>query len=290
MTDLKPLSRSLSDSATRRLSRSLSDSATRRLSVPELTAMKQRGEKITCLTAYDAGFARVLEDNGVDVLLVGDSLGMVVQGHASTLPVGMDDMVYHCAAVSRASRRALVVADLPFMSYSTSEQAAANAARLLQQGGAHMVKLEGGYRRAAVVHHLVDQGIPVCGHLGLLPQSIHQLGGYKVQGKTEKEAERLIEEASLLEETGISLLVLECIPAALAAEITAQLRIPTIGIGAGNYCDGQVLVLYDMLGLTPNMPRFCRDFLHGADGIAGAVANYVAAVRSGQFPDAEHSY
>lgn len=260
------------------------------LTVPELTAMKRRGEKITCLTAYDASFARTLDQIGIDLLLVGDSLGMVIQGHDTTLPVSLEHMVYHTTAVSRACRRALVIADLPFMSYATPDQAAASAARLLQQGGARMVKLEGGRQRLASVRYLVEQGIPVCGHLGLLPQSIHQLGGYKVQGQSERDAERLMEEAYLLEKAGISLLVLECIPAILAEEISVQLSIPTIGIGAGHQCDGQVLVLHDMLGLNPKMPRFCRDFLQGTGSIAAAVTAYMAAVRDGSFPGQEHSY
>lgn len=254
------------------------------LTVPELAAMKQRGEKIACLTAYDASFARLMDQVGVDVLLVGDSLGMVIQGHDTTLPVSLDHMVYHTAAVSRASRRALLIADLPFMSYANPKQAASSAARLMQEGGARMVKLEGGRHRLDVIRHLVEQSVPVCGHLGLLPQSIHQLGGYKVQGQTERAAERLIEDASLLEEAGIGLLVLECIPATLAAEISAQLSIPTIGIGAGNQCDGQVLVLHDMLGLNPKMPRFCRDFLQSSGSITAALTAYLSAVRDGSFP------
>lgn len=265
-------------------------SETKPLNVPELAAMKQRGEKIACLTAYDASFAGVMEQAGVDLLLVGDSLGMVVQGHDTTLPVTLEHMVYHSAAVSRACRRAVVIADLPFMSYATPDQAAASAARLIQEGGARMVKLEGGRCRATTVRHLAEQGIAVCGHLGLLPQSVHRLGGYKVQGVGEREAERLIEDAVLLEDAGAGLLVLECIPATLAAEVSAQLAIPTIGIGAGSHCDGQVLVLHDMLGLQPKMPRFCRDFLQTGGSIPAAIAAYVAAVRDGSFPGPEHCY
>lgn len=258
------------------------------ITVPELTAMKKRGEKIVCLTAYDASFARIMDQIGINIVLVGDSLGMVIQGHNTTLPVTLEQMIYHTAAVNRACQHALVIADLPFMSYTTPDQAAASSARLLQEGGARMVKLEGG--RMAIVRHLVEQGVPVCGHLGLQPQSIHQLGGYRLQGQNERAAEKLIEEASLLEEAGASLLVLECIPATLAAEITAQLTIPTIGIGAGTDCDGQVLVLHDMLGMNPDMPRFCRDFMRDAEGVTAAMLCYATAVREGIFPDAEHSY
>lgn len=260
------------------------------LTVLDLADFKRRGEKITCLTAYDAGFAQALDQAGVDVLLVGDSVGMVVQGQPSTVPVTLDHMVYHTAAVNRGRRRALLMADLPFMTYATPEQAAQSAARLLQEGGAQMVKLEGGRKRIDTVRRLVDEGIPVCGHLGLLPQSINQLGSYKVQGQTERDAECLRTDASLLEEAGCSLLVLECVPATLASEITSQLGVPTIGIGAGPDCDGQVLVLHDMLGLNARMPRFCRDFLRGADGIAAAAAAYVCTVKDGGFPRAAESY
>lgn len=253
--------------------------------------MKSRGEKIAVLTAYDAGFAAAMDEAGIDAVLVGDSLGMVVQGHATTLPVTLDQMVYHCASVARGARRAVRIADLPFMSYATSGQALESAARLLREGAAQMVKLEGGRKRADVVRALVEQDIPVCAHLGLLPQSVHRLGGYRVQGRDERSAQILLEDALLLEEAGASLLVLECVPATLAGEITAALAIPTIGIGAGPDCDGQVLVSYDMLGLTPGKrPRFSRNFLETAGDIRSAFRQYVADVREGRFPGPEHCF
>ncbi|HHJ38272.1 MAG: 3-methyl-2-oxobutanoate hydroxymethyltransferase [Methylothermaceae bacteria B42] len=261
------------------------------LTVADLKQLKQTGEKIACLTAYDATFAKTLDAAGVDILLVGDSLGMVIQGQSTTLPVTLDYMVYHTACVNRGRERALLIADLPFMTCWSPEAALQSAARLIQQGGAEMVKLEGGRHRRDAIRLLVQEGIPVCGHLGLLPQSIHRLGGYKVQGVAPHDAEKLLEEACLLEEAGAELLVLECIPATLARAITMEITIPTIGIGAGPDCDGQVLVLYDMLGLTIGKPpRFVKDFLAGAGDINSAVSAYVAAVKSGQFPSPQHSY
>jgi 3-methyl-2-oxobutanoate hydroxymethyltransferase len=261
-----------------------------RLSVPKLRELKRQGEKIACLTCYDASFARVLEAAGVEVLLVGDSLGVVVQGHATTLPVSLEAMVYHTRCVSRVVTRALVVADLPFATYPDPKRALRAAARLVQAGGAQMVKLEGGREREAVVRALVAEGIPVCGHLGLLPQSIHRLGGYKVQGRDPQAAQKLIEDACLLEQAGAQALVLECIPADLAAAISAEVAIPTIGIGAGPGCDGQILVLYDLLGLTAQPPRFAKDFLAGKISIQQAVADYVAAVKQGRFPTEQQVY
>jgi 3-methyl-2-oxobutanoate hydroxymethyltransferase len=261
-----------------------------RLSVPKLRELKRQGEKIACLTCYDASFARVLEAAGVEVLLVGDSLGVVVQGHATTLPVSLEAMVYHTRCVSRVVTRALVVADLPFATYPDPKRALRAAARLVQAGGAQMVKLEGGREREEVVRALVAEGIPVCGHLGLLPQSIHRLGGYKVQGRDPQAAQKLIEDACLLEQAGAQALVLECIPADLAAAISAEVAIPTIGIGAGPGCDGQILVLYDLLGLTAQPPRFAKDFLAGKISIQQAVADYVAAVKQGRFPTEQQVY
>jgi 3-methyl-2-oxobutanoate hydroxymethyltransferase len=261
-----------------------------RLSVPKLRELKRQGEKIACLTCYDASFARVLEAAGVEVLLVGDSLGVVVQGHATTLPVSLEAMVYHTRCVSRVVTRALVVADLPFATYPDPKRALRAAARLVQAGGAQMVKLEGGREREEVVRALVAEGIPVCGHLGLLPQSIHRLGGYKVQGRDPQAAQKLIEDACLLEQAGAQALVLECIPADLAAAISAEVAIPTIGIGAGPGCDGQILVLYDLLGLTAQPPRFAKDFLAGKISIQQAVADYVAAVKQGRFPAEQQVY
>lgn len=263
----------------------------RTVTVPGLTAMKARGEKIAVLTAYDALFAHVLDEAGVDVILVGDSLGMVIQGHSTTLPVTVDNMVYHSHCVVRGVTRALVVADLPFMSYPTPEKAADNAARLIREGGAGMVKLEGGRSRVDTVRFLVEQSIPVCGHLGLLPQSVHQLGGYLVQGKEDQAAQTLLEDALLLQEAGAGLLVLECVPATLGEQVSRALNIPTIGIGAGAGCDGQVLVLHDMLGLGFNKrPRFVKDFMTGASDIASAVRDYVVAVKEGRFPGEEHGF
>ncbi|MFN3919838.1 MAG: 3-methyl-2-oxobutanoate hydroxymethyltransferase [Methylohalobius sp.] len=260
------------------------------LSVPALREFKQRGEKIACLTCYDASFARVLEAAGVDVLLVGDSLGMMIQGHTTTVPVSLEDMVYHTRCVSRVATHSLVIADLPFGTYTDPKRALRSAARLVQEGGAQMVKLEGGRERVEVVQALVKEGIPVCGHLGLLPQSIHRLGRYRVQGREPQAAQRLLEDACLLEQAGAELLVLECVPATLAEALTAEVAIPTIGIGAGLGCDGQVLVLYDLLGLTRKLPRFAQDFLAGKSSIQQAVADYVAAVKEKRFPTEQHVY
>ena len=261
------------------------------ITLAALARMKRDGDKIACLTAYDASFARLLEDVGVEVLLVGDSLGMVVQGFDSTLPVRVEHMIYHCASVARGHHRALLVADLPFMSYATPAQALGNAARLMKEGGAQVVKLEGGAAQLDTVRQLVGHGIPVCAHLGLLPQSVHQLGGYRVQGRDAAAAQAICADALALQEAGAGLLVLECIPMDLARAVTESLHIPTIGIGAGPQVDGQVLVLHDMLGITPApRPRFVRDFMPGAADIAGAVRAYVAAVKDGSFPAPEHAY
>ncbi|MFM8331020.1 MAG: 3-methyl-2-oxobutanoate hydroxymethyltransferase [Candidatus Methylumidiphilus sp.] len=265
--------------------------AERFVTVPALAAMKARGQKIAVLTAYDALFARLLDESGVDVILVGDSLAMVIQGQDTTLQVSLDDMVYHTRCVARGASRALVVADLPFMSYPTPERAADSAARLIRDGGARMVKLEGGRRRVDTVRFLAEQGIPVCGHLGLLPQSIHQLGGYHVQGRESHAAQTLLEDALLLQEAGIGLLVLECVPSSLGEEVSRALNIPVIGIGAGGGCDGQVLVLHDMLGLGfGRRPRFVKDFMAVSGDIPAAVRAYVAAVRDGTFPGEEHGF
>lgn len=259
--------------------------------VPGLAAMKARGEKIAVLTAYDALFARLLDEAGVDVVLVGDSLGMVIQGHDTTLQTSLDEMVYHTRCVARGVSKALVVADMPFMSYPTPEIAADSAARLVREGGARMVKLEGGRSRVETVRFLVEQSIPVCGHLGLLPQSIHQLGGYSVQARESQAAQTLLEDALLLQEAGAGMLVLECVPALLGEEVSRALRIPVIGIGAGPGCDGQVLVLHDMLGLGfGKRPRFVKDFMADAPDIASAVRAYVAAVKEGTFPGEEHGF
>ena len=255
-----------------------------------LKAMRERGEKIAVLTAYDAGFARLADEAGMDVMLVGDSLGMVVQGHASTLPVKLAEMSYHTRCVSRGVKRAFIVADLPFATYQqTPQQAYASAARLMA-AGAHMVKLEGGAVMVDTVAFLVQRGIPVCAHLGLLPQSVNQLGGYKVQGRGESGAAQLLADANALEQAGAGLLVLESVPAALGTQVTAALSIPTVGIGAGPDCSGQVLVLYDMLGVYPHPPRFSRNFMTNAGSIQAALKAYVDAVKSGSFPGPEQCF
>jgi 3-methyl-2-oxobutanoate hydroxymethyltransferase len=256
-----------------------------------LRRMKERGEKIACVTSYDASFTRLLEAAGVDLLLVGDSLGMVIQGRESTLPVTVEDMIYHASCVARSATRALRIVDMPFMSYSGVDQTLVNAARLMREGGAQMVKLEGGEVVLDSVRALTLRGIPVCAHLGLTPQSVHQLGGFRVQGRNSISAAQLLEDAERLEKAGASLLVLECIPTDLARRITERLEIPTIGIGAGPGCDGQVLVLYDLLGITPGKrPRFVHDFLTDAGDISAALRAYVEAVRTGRFPAPENTY
>lgn len=262
-----------------------------RITVTTLRKMKQDGEKITCLTVYDASFARILEEAGVEILLVGDSLGNVIQGQESTLPVTLGDMIYHTKIVSGASNKAMVMADMPFMTYATPQQAKFSAGRLLKEGGAHIVKLEGGAPMVDTVGELVSHGIPVCAHLGLLPQSVNKLGGYKVQGRDEKAAKAMLNDARAMEEAGADILLLECVPSDLAAEITSSLEIPVIGIGAGPHCDAQVLVLYDMLGITPGKrPRFVKDFLQESGDIRSAVAAYVEDVKQGSFPADEHSF
>jgi len=263
----------------------------RPMTLSRLREMKQAGEKITMLTAYDASFASMLDQAGVDALLIGDSLGMVIQGHDTTLPVSVDDIVYHTRAVANGTHHALLIADMPFMSYATPAQALVSAARLMQEGGAHMVKLEGGAVQVETVRYLTERGVPVCAHLGLLPQSVHKLGGYKVQGREEHVARALREDATSLEQAGADMVVIECVPSALAAEISASVEMPVIGIGAGVDCDGQVLVVYDMLGITPGKrPRFSKDFLTGKADVRAAIDDYVEQVRAGTFPAAEHGY
>ena len=259
--------------------------------VPALADAKRDGRKLVMLTAYDAGFARVFDANGADLILVGDSLGMVVQGHDSTLPVNTADVVYHTAAVARGLNRALLISDLPFQSDATPERAL-DASIALLQAGAEMVKLEGAGHKLEVIRFLAERDIPVCAHLGLTPQSVLKFGGYKVQGRDEAAAARLRADARAVADAGASLLVLECVPSPLAAAITADIAIPTIGIGAGPGCDGQVLVLHDFLGLDTGhrRPKFVKDFLAEGGSVAGAVRAYAGAVRDGSFPDASHSY
>jgi 3-methyl-2-oxobutanoate hydroxymethyltransferase len=263
---------------------------TTKVTIHTLRQMKARGERIAMLTAYDATFARLLDEAGADVLLVGDSLGMVIQGHDTTLPVTLDEVAYHCRAVARGTRRAHVVGDMPFMSYQASiEQGVMNAGTLMKQGGCHSIKLEGGAVHAELVRRMVSAGIPVMGHIGLTPQSFHQLGGFKVQGRDPGGRERLLADARTLEDAGAYAIVLEAIPADIAAEITAALSVPTIGIGAGAGCDGQVLVSYDALGMDETFkPRFVRRYATLGATIKDAIGRYVADVRDGAFPsDAE---
>jgi 3-methyl-2-oxobutanoate hydroxymethyltransferase len=254
---------------------------------PQLREMKQRGEKIAMLTAYDALMAQLFDRSGIEILLVGDSVGMVLLGYGTTIPVTLDAMVHHTAAVSRGTRRALIVADMPFLTYQTgAEEAIRNAGRLMQEGGANAVKLEGGRAILDTVRRLVESGIPVMGHLGLLPQSVNQLGGFRQQGKTEEDGRRLIEDAQALEQAGVFSIVLESIPHELAREATAQLAIPTIGIGAGPHCDGQVLVSYDALGLTEDemAPHFAKRYASLGAAIVEAARAYSKEVKEGRFP------
>ncbi|HET9699325.1 MAG TPA: 3-methyl-2-oxobutanoate hydroxymethyltransferase [Burkholderiales bacterium] len=262
-----------------------------RTTLSALHKMAHDGIKIAMLTCYDASFAGVLDGAGVDVLLVGDSLGNVVQGAETTLPVTLEQMEYHTRCVAAGARKAFIVADMPFGSFQVSApRAFENAARLMA-AGAHMVKLEGGLAMADTVAFLVERGIPVCGHIGLTPQSVHAIGGYKVQGRGEEAARRLRDDAQALQQAGAAIIVLEMVPAALAAEVTESLSVPTIGIGAGLDCSGQVLVLYDMLDVYPGRKaRFVKNFLRGTGSIQAAVENYVKEVKAGTFPGAEHSF
>ena len=258
--------------------------------VPALAEAKRNGQKLVMLTAYDAGFARAFDANGVDLILIGDSLGMVVQGHDSTLPVTTDDMVYHTRAVARVLQRALLVADLPFGADATPERALDASLRLLQ-AGAEMVKIEGAGFKLDIIRYLVEREIPVCSHLGLTPQSVLRLGGYRVQGRGDA-AQQLRDDAKATVAAGATLIVLECVPTPVATQVTADVSVPTIGIGAGPGCDGQVLVLHDFLGLDSGhrRPKFVKDFLADGGSVAGAVRAYADAVRDGSFPDAEHAY
>lgn len=256
-----------------------------------LAKMKAGGEKIACLTAYDASFAALLDNAGVDMVLVGDSMGNVIHGHATTVPVTVDDIVYHTRHVARGLSRAFLVADMPFLSYATPELALRNAGRLMQDAGAKMVKLEGSSRQADTVAMLSDNGVPVCAHLGLRPQLAHKLGGYPLQGKDRTAARRMLKDAQVLEKAGADMILLEKVPSSLGAEITRKVQVPVIGIGAGPQVDGQILVLYDMLDITPGKrAKFVRNFMEGAGSPAAAVAAYVKAVRDGSYPGAEHSF
>ena len=266
-------------------------SSTNRLTHLDLAKMRAAGEKISMLTCYDASFAQLCEASNIDCLLIGDSLGMVLQGHDSTLPVTIADITYHTNAVARGSKRSLIIADMPFGSFQESPQQAFRNAATLMVAGAQMVKLEGGVNMAETTRFLCTRGIPVCAHIGLMPQSVHQLGGYRIQGTDDSSAAKLIADALAQQNAGATLIVLEAIPSTLATEVTRQLSIPTIGIGAGRECSGQVLVLHDILDISAGKKaRFVRNFMSGQNSIAAAIAAYVAAVKDGSFPASEHCY
>jgi 3-methyl-2-oxobutanoate hydroxymethyltransferase len=261
------------------------------INVSTLRDMKQAGTPIACLTAYDASFAQLVDMAGVDIVLVGDSLGMVIQGYDTTVPVTVDDIVYHTRNVARGIIHAFLIADMPFMSYTSPAQALENAVRLMQEGGAMMIKLESGKGQVAVVEHLAQHDIPVCAHLGLKPQSVHKIGGFRVQGRQSEVATKMLEDAKALEAAGADLILLECVPNEVGQSITAAVAAPVIGIGAGPKVDGQVLVLYDMLGITQGrMPRFVRNFMDGQPTVLDGLKHYVAAVRDRSYPAREHCF
>lgn len=262
----------------------------KKVSVSTLLAKKQQGQKFATLTAYDASFAKLFDDAGIDLILIGDSLGMVLQGESSTLPVTVEHVAYHTRAVAAGTKRALILADMPFMSYATPEQTYQNAAELMR-AGANMVKIEGGEWLSDTITGLVQRGVPVCGHLGLTPQSVNVFGGFKIQGRGDEAAQQLIESAKALEQAGIQLLVLECIPAPLAKQVTECVSIPVIGIGAGSDTDGQILVMQDMLGITAGyVPSFSKNYLELTGNIQQAVELYVQEVEQGQFPSENESF
>src|SRR5580700_9686293 len=269
----------------------LRDSTRPPVTLATLARMKEEGERIACLTCYDASFAALVDEADADVVLVGDSLGMVIQGHDTTVPVTMDHVVYHCRAVARGLNRPFLMADLPFMSYPSKEQALANSVRLMQEGGAKMVKLESGAGQTEIVEFLTNHDIAVCAHLGLKPQSVHKSGGFRVQGRESEAAERMLHDASRLEAAGADMLLLECIPTDLGRPITASAHVPVIGIGAGPDVDGQILVLYDMLDITSGRkPRFVRNFMEGAHDNLEALKGYVRAVKQREYPAPEHCF
>ena len=262
-----------------------------RITLTTLQKMAQEGNKITMLTCYDASFAALLEEAGVESLLIGDSLGMVLQGHESTLPVTLRDVVYHTACVARSAKRAFIIGDMPFGSFQVSPQEAYRNAADIMAAGAHMVKIEGGTPMLSTIEFLTQRGIPVCGHLGLTPQSVHQLGGYRVQGRGDAAAHQIVEDAKLLDGAGAGMIVLEAIPSALARDVTAAVRAPTIGIGAGPDCSGQVLVLHDMLDVYPGKKaKFVKNFMRAGGSIQGAVETYVKEVKARTYPGPEHSF
>ena len=261
------------------------------VNVSTLRKMKADGEPIACLTAYDASYAVLVDAAGTDLVLVGDSLGMVIQGHDTTVPVTVDDIVYHCRAVARGLRRAFLVADMPFMSYTEPGQALDNAVRLMQEGGAMMVKLEGGDDQVQIVEHLARHDIPVCAHLGLKPQSVHKIGGFKVQGREPDKAKEMLEAARRLQDAGADIVLLECVPNEVAQAVTESLSVPVIGIGAGPSVDGQILVLYDILDITQGRtPRFVKNFQKGCDSPLAALQAFVRAVKEKTYPEAEHCF
>ena len=261
------------------------------INISMLKKMKEAQEPIACLTAYDASFAKLVDMAGIDLVLVGDSLGMVIQGHDTTVPVTVEDVVYHTRIVSAQLKRSFLVADLPFMSYSSPEQALDNAVRLMQEGGAMMVKLEGGYNQLSVVECLAKHDIPVCAHLGLKPQSVHKIGGFKVQGRDKDKVSKMVEEATTLQDAGADIVLLECIPNEAGKLITQSLSVPVIGIGAGPFVDGQILVIYDILGITLGpTPKFVRNFLSDSDSILSALKNYRDSVKKGLYPSSENCF
>lgn len=261
------------------------------VNVATLDRMKAEGEKIACITAYDASFATLVDDAGIDVVLVGDSLGMVIQGHDTTVPVTLEDVIYHCRAVARGLYRPFLIADMPFMTYASKEQALQNAVRLMQDGGAKMVKLEGGASQIEIVEFLANHDIAVCAHLGLKPQSVHKVGGFRVQGREEAAAEQMMRDAQALERAGADIVLLECIPAKLGTQITQALHVPVIGIGAGPDTDGQILVLYDVLDITAGRkPRFSKNFMEAHSSPLEAVKAYSEAVKTRAYPAPEHCF
>jgi 3-methyl-2-oxobutanoate hydroxymethyltransferase len=269
----------------------LRDSTRPPVTLATLARMKEQREKIACLTCYDASFAVLVDEADADVALVGDSLGMVIQGHDTTVPVTMDQIVYHCRAVTRGLNRPFLIADLPFMSYPSKDQALANSVRLMQEGGAKMVKLESGAGQTEIVEFLASHDIAVCAHLGLKPQSVHKSGGFRVQGRDNEAAERMLHDAKKLAEAGADMLLLECIPTELGQAVTEAVHVPVIGIGAGPHTDGQILVLYDVLDITMGRkPRFVRNFMQDAGTNLQALKNFVAAVKKGEYPAAEHCF
>ncbi len=261
------------------------------VTVSDLARMKADGEKIACLTCYDASFAALEDRAGVDAVLIGDSLGMVIQGENTTVPVSVDAMVYHSRIVAAGLQRPFLIADLPFLSYATKHDALDTSRRLMQEGKAQMVKFEGGEIQADTIEHLSRRGVPVCAHIGLQPQLVHKIGGFKVQGRDDAVAQEMIRDARILEDAGADMLLLECVPSELGTEITANAKVPVIGIGAGPDTDGQILVIYDILGISPGRkPRFVKDFMADTQDIEGAVAAYVQAVKSGAYPAPEHAF